>query len=152
MSVFLLAAIVRIKAAEEELKIENFSAKPRLQEDGRLYNVEVRFTTNIASFARLRYGADNRCAETMVPESELRRNHRFDILNVPVVRPKVAETTALGAAYAAGLAVGFWENTEDLRDNWQIDKMWQPTMDERDRLSFYNNWQKAVQRTLDWVV
>ena len=55
-----------------------------------------------------------------------------DILGVPVVRPVVAETTALGAAYAAGLAVGYWSNLDDLRRNWQVDRTWQPAMDERD--------------------
>jgi glycerol kinase len=74
-----------------------------------------------------------------------------DILDVPVVRPVVAETTALGAAYAAGLAVGFWSTLDELRDNWQEDKRWTPDMDgaERDRL--LRNWKKAVTKTLDWV-
>jgi glycerol kinase len=67
------------------------------------------------------------------------------------VRPKVAETTALGAAYAAGLAVGFWENLEDLRLNWQVDKNWQPHMDERTCQNLYRGWLKAVERTFAWV-
>jgi len=74
-----------------------------------------------------------------------------DILNVPVVRPKVAETTALGAAYAAGLAVGFWENLDDLRLNWAMDKSWQPQMNEQVRQNLYRGWLKAVERTFDWV-
>jgi glycerol kinase len=74
-----------------------------------------------------------------------------DILNVDVVRPKVAETTALGAAYAAGLAVGFWESEDDIRKNWGEDKRWTPQMDESDRDRTYRNWQKAVTKTLDWV-
>ncbi len=74
-----------------------------------------------------------------------------DILNVPVVRPVVAETTALGAAYAAGLAVGFWKNLDDLRANWQEDKRWVPDMDEAERERLYRNWKKAVTKTLDWV-
>ena len=74
-----------------------------------------------------------------------------DILDVPVVRPVVAETTALGAAYAAGLAVGYWANLDDLRSNWQEGRRWTPNLaaDERERL--YRNWKKAVTKTLDWV-
>ena len=74
-----------------------------------------------------------------------------DLLGVPVIRPTVAETTSLGAAYAAGLAVGFWENLEDLRQNWGIDKTWRPAMDKEKREVLYAGWKKAVQRTLDWV-
>ncbi len=74
-----------------------------------------------------------------------------DILGVPVVRPKVAETTALGAAYAAGLAVGFWSNTDEMRQNWQIDHTWHPQMDEAKRAALYKGWKKAVTRTFDWV-
>ena len=74
-----------------------------------------------------------------------------DILGVPVSRPAVAETTALGAAYAAGLAVGFWKNTDELRENWNEDKRWQPQWSDEQRQSGYAGWQKAVQRTLDWV-
>ncbi|TWE11406.1 glycerol kinase GlpK [Rudaeicoccus suwonensis] len=74
-----------------------------------------------------------------------------DLLGVPVVRPKITETTALGAAYAAGLAVGFWKDESDLTKQWAEDKRWEPQMDgaERDRL--VRKWNKAVQRTLDWV-
>lgn len=74
-----------------------------------------------------------------------------DLLDVPVVRPKVAETTALGAAYAAGLAVNFWDNLDDLRHNWQIDRTWQPKMPENERQVLYGNWLRAVERTFDWV-
>ena len=74
-----------------------------------------------------------------------------DILGVPVIRPKVAETTALGAAYAAGLAVGFWAKVEDLRVNWGKDKEWAPTMDTGKRKELYASWKKAVTRTFDWV-
>jgi glycerol kinase len=74
-----------------------------------------------------------------------------DILNVPVVRPKVAETTALGAAYAAGLAVGYWTNLEDLRQNWQVDKVYEPKMDEATRARLYKGWLKAVQRSMNWL-
>lgn len=74
-----------------------------------------------------------------------------DILGVPVVRPKVAETTALGAAYAAGIAVGFWSGEQDVIDNWAEDKRWEPSMDEADRDKTYRNWKKAVTKTFDWV-
>ena len=74
-----------------------------------------------------------------------------DILNVPVVRPVVAETTALGAAYAAGLAVGFWNGLDDLRANWQEDRRWEPNMDAAERDRLLRNWKKAVSKTLDWV-
>jgi glycerol kinase len=74
-----------------------------------------------------------------------------DILGVPVVRPVVAETTALGAAYAAGLAVGFWANFDELRANWGQDKAWTPKMGETDRAGLYKGWKKAVTRTFDWV-
>jgi glycerol kinase len=74
-----------------------------------------------------------------------------DILGVPVVRPVVAETTALGAAYAAGLAVGFWGNLDDLRHNWQADHTWQPEMDAETRARLYRGWKKAVQRAMHWL-
>ncbi len=74
-----------------------------------------------------------------------------DILGVPVIRPVVAETTALGAAYAAGLAVGFWSDLDDLRKNWQEDSRWEPTMAEEERERLLRNWKKAVTKTFDWV-
>ena len=74
-----------------------------------------------------------------------------DILGVPVIRPTVAETTALGAAYAAGLAVGFWPSVEDLRANWGRDKVWLPKIDVDVREKQYHYWKKAVTRTFDWV-
>ena len=83
--------------------------------------------------------------------NELLMQFQADILGVPVVRPLVAETTALGAAYAAGLAVGFWNNTEDLRQNWQVAKTWQPGMEAAQRAKLYAEWKKAVTRTFDWV-
>ncbi|WP_456787804.1 glycerol kinase GlpK [Cellulomonas sp. P5_C5] len=84
-------------------------------------------------------------------QDELLMQFQADILGVPVVRPKVAETTALGAAYAAGIAVGFWSGEQDVIDNWAEDKRWEPAMadDERDRQ--YRNWKKAVTKTFDWV-
>ncbi|MEW5828411.1 MAG: FGGY-family carbohydrate kinase, partial [Chloroflexota bacterium] len=83
--------------------------------------------------------------------NELLMQFQADLLDVPVIRPKVAETTALGAAYAAGLAVGFWGNFDELRQNWGRDKEWQPRMDAAQRESLYANWKKAVTRTFDWV-
>jgi glycerol kinase len=83
--------------------------------------------------------------------NELLMQFQADILGVPVIRPVVAETTALGAAYAAGLAVGFWEGEDDIRANWAQDKQWDPSMDEDQRAREYKNWKKAVTRTLDWV-
>jgi glycerol kinase len=83
--------------------------------------------------------------------NELLMQFQADLLGVPVVRPRVAETTALGAAYAAGLAVGFWSGLDDLRGNWQADRTWQPHMAEERRGQLYNGWLKAVDRTLDWV-
>ncbi len=83
--------------------------------------------------------------------NELLMQFQADMLGVPVVRPKVAETTALGAAYAAGLAVGFWNGTDELRLNWKEDKRWIPAMDEVQRGKLYAGWKKAVTRTFDWV-
>jgi glycerol kinase len=83
--------------------------------------------------------------------NELLMQFQSDILDVPVVRPKVAETTALGAAYAAGLAVGFWQDFNELRANWGRDREWKPQMDAAKRESMYANWKKAVTRTFDWV-
>ncbi|TFD33295.1 glycerol kinase GlpK [Cryobacterium cryoconiti] len=74
-----------------------------------------------------------------------------DIIGVPVVRPVVAETTALGAAYAAGLAVGFWSDLGELRANWQEDSRWTPKMDEEERNRQLRNWKKAVTKTFGWV-
>lgn len=82
---------------------------------------------------------------------ELLMQFQADILGVPVIRPKVAETTALGAAYAAGLAVGFWKNVEDLRTNWVKDKEWKPMIKAELRDKEYKGWKKAVTRTFDWV-
>ncbi|MDT4904417.1 MAG: glycerol kinase [Pseudonocardiales bacterium] len=83
--------------------------------------------------------------------NELLMQFQADILDVPVVRPVVSETTALGAAYAAGLAVGFWSSTDEIRANWAADREWQPTMDADHRESLYADWTKAVSRTLDWA-
>ena len=83
--------------------------------------------------------------------NELLMQFQADILRVPVTRPRISETTALGAAYAAGLAVGFWTNLEELRRNWQADKTWRPRMGEEERDRLYRGWQKAVTRTFDWI-
>jgi len=73
-----------------------------------------------------------------------------DILGVPVIRPVVNETTALGAAYAAGLAIGYWADTEDIRNNWAVGQTWEPAMDESERSRLYAEWNKAVERTYNW--
>jgi glycerol kinase len=82
--------------------------------------------------------------------NDLLMQFQADILDVPVVRPKVIETTALGAAYAAGLATGFWTGTDDLVSNWAADKRWHPSMAARERKRLYAEWCKAVERSLDW--
>jgi glycerol kinase len=83
--------------------------------------------------------------------NELLMQFQADILGVPVVRPKVIETTALGAAYAAGLAVGYWASTADITANWGVDKRWHPAMEEERRAMLYAKWNKAVSRSMDWV-
>ncbi|MFL6145001.1 MAG: glycerol kinase GlpK [Labedaea sp.] len=84
-------------------------------------------------------------------QNELLMQFQADLLDVPVVRPKVAETTALGAAYAAGLAVGYWSGLDDLRANWAEDKRWEPRLDSGERERIYRNWKKAVTKSFDWV-
>jgi glycerol kinase len=83
--------------------------------------------------------------------NELLMQFQADVLGVPVVRPKVTETTALGAAYAAGLAVGFWDGEDELRERWEEDKRWEPDMSAEDREAGYAQWKKAVERSLDWA-
>jgi glycerol kinase len=83
-------------------------------------------------------------------QNDLLMQFQADLLGVPVYRPEVAETTALGAAYAAGLATGFWNNEQDLRENWAEDKRWEPTMDAAQRDEYFKYWKKAVTRTFDW--
>jgi glycerol kinase len=83
--------------------------------------------------------------------NEVLMQFQADLLGVEVVRPVVSETTALGAAYAAGLAVGFWESEQDIRDNWAQDKVWEPSMDPTERDRLYAEWKKAVTRTFDWA-
>ena len=101
-------------------------------------------------------------ADSAVPLAELKvdggmvandalMQFQADILGVPVIRPKVAETTALGAAYAAGLAVGFWQDLAELRSNWVQDRRWEPQLDSSERDRQLRLWKKAVTRTFDWV-
>jgi glycerol kinase len=83
--------------------------------------------------------------------NDLLMQFQSDILAKPVVRPMVKETTALGAAYAAGLAVGFFQDTDELVANWAVDKRWEPEMAEESRERLYHFWKKAVTRAFDWV-
>ena len=86
----------------------------------------------------------------MVGNSDLMQ-FQADLLGIPVVRPVVAETTALGAAYAAGLAVGYWSGLDELRTNWQEAQRWEPLIDDAARDALMHNWRKAISKTLDWV-
>jgi glycerol kinase len=83
--------------------------------------------------------------------NDLLMQFQADVLGIPVVRPAVIETTALGAAYAAGLAVGFWAGLDELRANWREDRRWEPTMDDAERDERLRVWKKAVTRTFDWA-
>jgi glycerol kinase len=83
--------------------------------------------------------------------NELLMQFQADMLGVPVIRPRIIETTALGAAYAAGMGVGFWSSEDDLRKNWQVDHQWQPAMPKDQQEVLYQRWLKAVERTFDWV-
>jgi glycerol kinase len=83
--------------------------------------------------------------------NDLLMQFQSDILGVPVVRPRITETTALGAAYAAGLAIGFWSSTDDLVENWVKDKEWTPKMDDAVRENYYARWKKAIGKSLQWV-
>ncbi|MBO2518521.1 MULTISPECIES: glycerol kinase GlpK [Limnochorda] len=83
--------------------------------------------------------------------NELLMQFQADVAGIPVIRPKVAETTSLGAAYAAGLAVGYWENLEELRQYWQEDKRWEPQWDEARRERAYRGWLRAVERAKGWL-
>jgi glycerol kinase len=84
-------------------------------------------------------------------DNDLLMQFQSDILNKPVVRPVIKETTALGAAYAAGLAIGFYKNLDDLCANWAVDKTWKPNMDAKKRESMYKLWKKAITRSFDWM-
>jgi glycerol kinase len=82
--------------------------------------------------------------------NELLMQFQADVLGVPVIRPAVTETTALGAAYAAGLAVGFWKDRSELKERWAEDKRWEPQMGDEEREAGLAKWRKAVERSLDW--
>jgi len=84
-------------------------------------------------------------------KNNLLMQFQADIIGVPVIRPVVAETTALGAAYAAGLAVGFWSTLDELRANWQEDSRWTPKLSAEESARQLRNWKKAVTKTFDWV-
>lgn len=84
-------------------------------------------------------------------KNELLMQFQADMLEVPVIRPEITETTALGAAFAAGLSVGFWKNTEELTSLWKENKRWNPEMEKNERDNRYRLWQKAVTRSFDWV-
>lgn len=83
--------------------------------------------------------------------NQLLMQFQADILGVPVLRPKISETTSLGAAYAAGLAVGFWSGEDEMRQNWGISQEWQPQMADDKRAAIYRQWKRAVERTFDWI-
>ena len=83
--------------------------------------------------------------------NELLMQFQADILNRPVVRPATLETTALGAAYAAGLAVGYYKDLDDLRGNWLAKCTWTPALDTATRRALYGNWRKAVERSFGWL-
>jgi glycerol kinase len=83
--------------------------------------------------------------------NDLLMQFQADVLGVPVTRPTVTETTALGAAYAAGLSVGFWSGTDELRKQWRADKTWQPALGDADRGRLLAEWRKAVERSMGWV-
>jgi glycerol kinase len=83
--------------------------------------------------------------------NELLMQFQADLLGVPVVRPRISETTSLGAAYAAGLAVGYWKDFDQLRANWGKSKEWDPQMSDEIRFRLYSGWKKAVNRTFDWI-
>jgi len=80
-------------------------------------------------------------------KNELLMQFQADILGVPVIRPKISETTALGAAYAAGLATGYWKDLDELKKNWGLDKEWKPRMDSKRREELFQGWKKAIERT-----
>jgi glycerol kinase len=84
-------------------------------------------------------------------DNTLLMQFQANILNRPVVRPLTKETTSLGAAYAAGLAVGFYKSSDDLRARWSVGQTWKPSLEEPKRTEMYRMWKKAVTRSFDWV-
>ena len=106
------------------------------------------------------FQAMSRDADIRIPElkvdggmtnSEPLMQFQSDLLKIPVIRPIVTETTALGAAYAAGLSVGFWQSFDDLKKNWSVDKVWKPQMDAGRRLALLSDWKKALERSYGWL-
>ena len=102
----------------------------------------------------------SRDADIRIPElkadggmtnSEPLMQFQSDLLKIPVIRPVVTETTALGAAYAAGLSVGFWNSFDELKKNWHIDKVWEPQMEPGRRLALLADWKKALERSYGWI-
>ena len=83
--------------------------------------------------------------------NDLLMQFQADILATAVIRPKIIETTVLGAAYAAGLAIGFWAGPDELRCNWRADRTWQPQIDQPTRQRLHAGWLKAIERSLDWA-
>jgi glycerol kinase len=83
--------------------------------------------------------------------NELLMQFQADILDVPVIRSSVTEKTAFGAANAAGVAIGFWSDLEELRKNWEADKIWKPQMSTKNRENRIRYWKKAVERTFNWI-
>ncbi|MBU2452409.1 MAG: glycerol kinase, partial [Proteobacteria bacterium] len=83
--------------------------------------------------------------------NEVLMQFQSDILDVPIIRPNVIETTALGAAYAAGLATGFWNSTEELKNNWSESKRWEPSMTGEHQQKLYASWKKAIEKSLNWI-
>lgn len=104
-----------------------------------------------AAKADMAKGLDELRVDGGAASSDFLMQFQADLLGVPVVRPQILETTALGAAYAAGLAVGVWSGLDELRANWQEGKRWMPSMSEADRARKMRLWRKAVERSLDWV-
>ena len=91
------------------------------------------------------------CRSTAAPRpTTCSMQFQADLLGVPVRRPAVAETTALGAAYLAGLAVGYWEDTDDVASNWALDREFMPALSESERDALHRRWRKAVSRAMDW--
>ena len=83
--------------------------------------------------------------------NELLMQFQSDILNKPLVRPMIRETTALGAAYAAGLTIGYWQSLNELRDKWTVERTWNPEMGSRTRLKYVARWKKAVKMSFNWI-
>jgi glycerol kinase len=86
-----------------------------------------------------------------VTESELCMQLQADVMGIEIIRPQITETTALGAAYAAGLAIGYWQSIEEVKANWQESKRWKPGKSAKERAIGAARWKEAIARTLNWV-